>query len=281
MIPLARGAEPAELRDARQGANGNNGELVRVRTIAANGAPTSEQIGDRYRLAAKALWRQQSFKCAYCEAREQLRRNDVEHFRPKGRITDEDGRHPVTPGYWWLAWTWENLLFSCRNCNQSPAKLDKFPLDGASTRLVAEQPPPGLERPLLLDPYDAAVDPMDHIRFRLARVRGQDRWSPYAHNGSRMGETSIAVLLLDRDDLLDLYVEHVKEHIEPVVADVLSAAGRADLPGVASAWQRACRMVAPRMPFAALSHDALDHFVPGATRHRWGLLLTRPQAQAG
>lgn len=53
-------------------------------------------------------------KCAYCEDEvgDDL---DVEHFRPKGGVT-EDATHP---GYWWLAHTWENLLPSCSPCNQS------------------------------------------------------------------------------------------------------------------------------------------------------------------
>jgi hypothetical protein len=53
-------------------------------------------------------------KCAYCES--DLGDNlDVEHFRPKGGITEAPGH----AGYWWLAHTWTNLLPSCTPCNQT------------------------------------------------------------------------------------------------------------------------------------------------------------------
>jgi uncharacterized protein (TIGR02646 family) len=121
MIHIQRGAEPAELAAERAR------ELPRVRTIAAARRPTKEDIGDRYKVAHDALWRAQHFKCCYCESREQSKRNDVEHFRPKARADRKPGARE-DHGYWWMAWTWANLLFACRNCNQPPAKSDQFPL---------------------------------------------------------------------------------------------------------------------------------------------------------
>lgn len=78
-------------------------------------------------------------KCAYCESKFlHVYSGDVEHFRPKGRISDADN---PKPGYYWLAADWDNLLLSCRNCNQklrhltgdnevkqSMGKVDQFPL---------------------------------------------------------------------------------------------------------------------------------------------------------
>ncbi len=46
-------------------------------------------------------------KCAFCEQRaEQL---EVEHYRPK------KGEHP----YYWLAYSWDNLLLACTTCNKN------------------------------------------------------------------------------------------------------------------------------------------------------------------
>jgi len=43
-----------------------------------------------------ALWKWQQGKCVYCERkREKKRESDVEHFRPKARITEQPGH----PGY--------------------------------------------------------------------------------------------------------------------------------------------------------------------------------------
>ena len=55
-------------------------------------------------------------KCAYCESpTDVVAHGDVEHFRPKSI-------------YWWLAYCFDNHLFSCRICNET-YKLDYFPLD--------------------------------------------------------------------------------------------------------------------------------------------------------
>ncbi len=54
-------------------------------------------------------------KCAYCEANTQVvAHGDVEHFRPKSI-------------YWWLAYTYDNYLYSCQICNQIH-KSDNFPI---------------------------------------------------------------------------------------------------------------------------------------------------------
>ncbi len=63
-------------------------------------------------------------KCAYCEtSTEVVAHGDVEHFRPKSI-------------YWWLAFVFDNYLFSCQICNQT-YKGDRFPKAGA-----ALAPPP-------------------------------------------------------------------------------------------------------------------------------------------
>lgn len=56
-------------------------------------------------------------KCAYCEANTKVvAHGDVEHYRPKSI-------------YWWLAYTYDNYLFSCQICNQS-YKSNNFPIEG-------------------------------------------------------------------------------------------------------------------------------------------------------
>lgn len=64
-------------------------------------------------------------KCAYCECREY--KPDVEHFRPKKRVTrDQRNAH----GYYWLCYEWTNLLPACSACNSRSGKWDKFPIGG-------------------------------------------------------------------------------------------------------------------------------------------------------
>jgi hypothetical protein len=149
-------------------------------------------------------------KCAYCEAHMKLDQNsgDVDHFRPKGRVTDlafkvvsvkrrgaAASRHP---GYFWLAHHWENLLPACLACNRpstapdgrTVGKSDRFPVIGAhagTPRTVTR------ERPLLLNPLFPADNPRGHLRFdpQTGRIIGiTDR-----------GEVTVEVLNLNREGL--------------------------------------------------------------------------------
>jgi len=114
-------------------------------------------------------------KCAYCEMQYAVTGDlNIEHFRPKGRVTLTDGSH-LSHGYWWLAAEWSNLLPACTRCNQrrkyvineesiSLGKQDYFPLS-VPDRL---REPPSIiniqnELPLLINP--AYEDPMDYIYF--------------------------------------------------------------------------------------------------------------------
>jgi hypothetical protein len=63
-------------------------------------------------------------KCAYCERFYKL---DVEHYRPKGEIRDEDNALLRAVGYYWLGYEWSNLLPSCISCNRDGGKVSKFP----------------------------------------------------------------------------------------------------------------------------------------------------------
>lgn len=81
---------------------------------------------------ARALDRYTRGKCAYCE---QGDARDIEHFWPK----------TVYPA---RMFSWDNLLRSCKNCNN--AKRDRFPLDARGRRL-------------LLDPCED--EPLDHLAW--------------------------------------------------------------------------------------------------------------------
>ena len=84
-------------------------------------------------------------RCAYCESYyDSTAPQDVEHYRPKGRIDSPNGKRK--PGYWWLASHWENLLPSCIRCNREEehdlqdgtrlktGKGDRFPIADEAAR---------------------------------------------------------------------------------------------------------------------------------------------------
>jgi uncharacterized protein (TIGR02646 family) len=101
------------------------------------------------------LWLFQD-KCAYCEADYRSTRVQVEHFRPKSRVTGEKNH----PGYYWLMFDPGNLLPSCSLCNSR--KRNRFPVSGR--RAVVPGDDLKLEEPDLLNPYeDTDID--SHIAF--------------------------------------------------------------------------------------------------------------------
>lgn len=265
MIIIQRGAEPADLAGIRAA------ELARLQAIVLLRRPTQEDIGDKYAIVKQVLWERQYYKCCYCESVIQPEFSDVEHFRPKTRAV----RGPGFPehGYWWLAWTWENLFFVCSPCNRK-SKRDKFPLDPRCTILPVGQPPPGPEVALLIDP--AWENPVDHIQFRLVTIPGKQRWIPVARHGSLKGIRTIQDLQLGRSSLLGLYTRHVDVNVRPAVERVLEA-GSGGVAQVHREWKHATeQLLAPSMPYVGLSYDALHELVPEEFRTRWGLVIPKP-----
>ena len=119
-------------------------------------------------------------RCAYCEGRYNSGEfGDAEHYRPKSEVTE--GRKAVShPGYYWLAYEWQNLLLSCRKCNSKhsnidpvtgkkvshPGKLCEFPVSAGRVSSPGGDPDTwmlelGKEKPLLLHPY--YENPDDHF----------------------------------------------------------------------------------------------------------------------
>ncbi len=268
MILVDRGPEPLELENVRRE------ELERLRhDLVARRRPTSDDIGKRYTFVKEALWQAQNEKCCYCECREQLEYRGVEHFRPKSRADRRPGAE-ADHGYWWLAWTWENLLFACEYCNRS-AKRDLFPLDHGSVALMAEEPPPGEERWLLIDP--AAESGIEHIQFVPARLGDRRRWIPRPRGGSSKGRWSIRVCRLDRPSLLTAYSNHVQHNVIPQVRQVETAIASEDAQAVRHRWAWAVdRLLNPYQIYVGLSFDSLDHFFPQDLRETWRLELPLP-----
>jgi uncharacterized protein (TIGR02646 family) len=100
-------------------------------------------------------------KCAFCERKHpKVSAINVENFRPKSGAVGKDGK--LSPDhYWWLAYEWSNLYFSCVECNQS--KGSRFPVEGERARIEATETEIRQEQALLLDP--CVDDPEVHLVF--------------------------------------------------------------------------------------------------------------------
>lgn len=200
------------------------------------------------RAALEELFR---FKCAYCESPLEETDWNVEHFRPKGRVA-ENRTHP---GYYWLAYAWENLLPSCIPCNQrrrdkpvwggltvgrTGGKADQFPLEAERTRVY--NPPRKTstsralvehvrsERSLLIDPcWDT---PSWYISFDPS---GQI----FAVDDCQYGDCTINVFNLERRRLRRKREVKVRECVEALdIIGGLKASGRKADAAKMSSWYK-------------------------------------------
>jgi hypothetical protein len=90
---------------------------------------------DVWKGAKPQLKTESAGKCGYCEGKaDHVAHGDVEHYRPKSV-------------YWWLAYCYDNYVYSCQICNQS-YKSANFPTSG-----------PRISAPPFPDPLtDAAIE---------------------------------------------------------------------------------------------------------------------------
>ena len=147
----------------------------------------------------QTLIQMQHGKCCYCEFKlPPGYYSDVEHFRPKKAVLEDDGRLR-RPGYYWLAYTWENLLLACAECNRRQ-KRNKFPIEGERAR----RPKDALdqERPIFIDPA-GPDDPEALITFT-------DLGRAVAVDGNQRGKVTIEGLHLNRDDLQERRQERLQ-----------------------------------------------------------------------
>lgn len=141
-------------------------------------------------------------KCAYCESRVlHVASGDVEHYRPKKKV-EEDPSHP---GYYWLAYDFNNLLPCCEKCNRARAKMNHFPV-----KEFRAYRPEDLEReePLLLNPYKHC--PKKHLYFPPGK---DDTYFGTVNGTTDVGKTSVKIYNLNRAKL----VEERREEQEHVV----------------------------------------------------------------
>jgi hypothetical protein len=250
VIRVWRAGEPWELRRSRARNQGALEEKVTRGEALARG-------DFKYEDAREPLMLDQHFKCAFCDTAPR-RRATVDHFRPAVAAKGQGQPGTAPTGYWWLGMCWENLLYVCDGCNR--AKGDRFPLQAGSPRLATGTPPPGSERPLLLDP--ASEDLSEHILFfpdGPVWPDGDGRWRPTARDGSERGkETLEKIGVLDDQAYFKHLDSYVRDHILKKVEAIQSAlSGGLDPEPV---WSDACELLAPEREYSLLTYDILAHY---------------------
>jgi uncharacterized protein (TIGR02646 family) len=215
MIFIKRSAEPEILRT--QGKTQASDLCAAYNLDAENydkGKRAFEFDNDIYAHQAvkDALNKMQHGKCCFCESKlMHITFGDVEHYRPKAGYKQTAREKLKKPGYYWLAYEWENLLLCCERCNRQHKK-NLFPLLHPEKRARSHRDDVIEEMPLMINPAD--IDPQDHIGFRDE--------IPYATNDKPYGKVTIAILKLDREDLSERRREKLS-HIKTLLDIIKSA----------------------------------------------------------
>jgi len=143
-------------------------------------------------------------KCAYCERNEKA---DIEHYRPKGAVSDA-----VHDGYYWLCYEWTNLLPACANCNRNGAKGTLFPIFGTRVKKPKFLGDGGLnldsfkanatellkEKPYLLHPE---IDKPE-VYFKFEVLEDEVGILIDGIDDEKRGETTIEICLLNREEVV-------------------------------------------------------------------------------
>lgn len=203
-----------------------------------------------------ALKLMQHDKCCFCESKvSHIDYGDVEHYRPKGGYQQNKTDTLSESGYYWLAYTWDNLLFCCAICNQQ-YKKNLFPLLDNSKRAINHYTNISQEHPMLINP--SITNPENYISFREE--------VPYALNNNDYGKTTIKVVGLDRDNLNDVRLEQLNK-LKPLINILNQAKAQPDnleLIKIAEEIKPLIKkMIQPSTPYSALFKAYLDSTIVG------------------
>lgn len=286
MIKLDLGPEPSKLKDKREE---RLPLAIQAFNVHGHGSKElNELLDEGYQVARPTLLHRQHGKCAFCENLEDHESRPVEHFRPKKEAHDDTSGSviAVTSHYWWLAWTWSNLYFSCIQCNKNGNKGSLFPIKAGTSRAAAPTKPLAdpipdsfydfsAESALLVDPR--TDEPLDHLQWSpVKRTAPRATWRWTIEGLSEKGTETIRIFgLKDRIDRVNGHLEGLK--LTAIEIDKHLAAARLD-----EAREAFTRLVVQYVnnagsPFRNAAYWALDALYPEAARSAHGFCaLPRP-----
>lgn len=172
--------------------------------------------------------------CAYCEAYiVATQYGDVEHFRPKAGFNQIHNSAPPShrEGYFWLAYTWENLYYACVICNEHHKK-NRFPtvggihltFDDSVTEETTALIDPGVEEPrnfIRFNPMTGEAYAFDSFHAHFGGDAEEMAWNTpvdlesLSRDASQKipnsrGNATIAILGLNRQTLVRQRLEHLR-----------------------------------------------------------------------
>jgi uncharacterized protein (TIGR02646 family) len=198
----------------------------------------------------QALILMQHGKCCYCESKIlHTGPGDVEHYRPKAGYQQNSKDAMQKPGYYWLAYSWDNLLLSCERCNRH-YKKNLFPLLHSEKRAKSHIDDVCIETPLLINP--TLMEPKNHIGFRDE--------IPYPIDDSIYGKTTIEALGLNREVLNEVRrtkLEELKNLVDLIKLSE-SRPNQEDLKQLADkAYHKLQKDISPNAEYSAMASAIL------------------------
>ncbi len=142
-------------------------------------------------------------KCAYCEQKLLDAPKHIEHYRPKNI-------------YYWLAYSWDNLLLSCGSCNSS--KSDNFEIEMSRVHYSGESfdtihqlgnSYDALEKPLVINPEKEDVLLLIEYNKEAKIFSDDNRVSYTIDSACHLNRTE---LLQKRIVLLNDFVNQINKH---------------------------------------------------------------------
>lgn len=170
----------AKVREAARRARGEGKTGGEFRAAAWKAVHREINACDTVWVKTKKALAEVSFdKCWYCECKQERSDLQVDHFRPKGRVSGEKDHN----GYWWLALDWENFRLACTYCNCVRKDFETDEMGGKGSKFPILTPPPRMRRPFdqqdrakLLDPVIREdVEKLTFTRNGLPKPASNDK----------------------------------------------------------------------------------------------------------
>jgi len=137
-------------------------------------------------------------KCAYCEKDLSDTDKPIEHYRPKSECKEFETKKEKN-GYFWLAYSWNNLLLSCTQCNR--AKSTYFDISTKTNAKYSNE----TFKELQYKDYDTVEQPLLINPEQISETELNEQFY-FELNGNIVGKTekmkyTINVCDLNRDGL--------------------------------------------------------------------------------
>lgn len=264
MRPIAR--RPTAAEKARwQGLESTKKAAKKITDLLANGTKPEELKSGNFENAwtdgkwKEALKTSQDGLCFWCTIDPEGGNSSgqVDHIRPKtnvyrnvkGNGPDERQKLPeggLRPGYYWLAYDPDNLVFVCQKCNIGKSSL--WPVDRWKDPTDWKAPQQGVtETEAVLDQFQQNFDPLKHFQF-------DEFGAMYEVPGDDQARATIMLVGLDRSPYVELRAKILLE-LKNDVANIFRQ-GKPDPVDIEN-MQRVANRCAWSSPHAAFCRVAL------------------------